>query len=311
MDDEELEAYLKAGRVAAKILKDAERVVKEGTRLIDICEILEGQILEAGCKPAFPCNICINEIAAHYTPAPLEDAIVPPNSLVKVDIGVHVNGFIADTARTIVLNDGLRSLVSAAEDALREAVKIVGPGVPVSDVGSAVEKVLKNWGFKPVWNLVGHQIARYSLHMGTSVPNVGGSDGGRFEVDGVYAIEPFVTLREAAGEVSSLQEARIYRCLRYRKERGVRAGARRGGDGIEALVSKIWENYRTLPFAERWLLGILEVPKDRLWSLWETVKASGFVKGYPILIERTRRTVAQAEHTVLVTQKGCQVLTEL
>lgn len=304
MDDEALEGYLKAGRVAATILKDAEKIVKEGIRLLDICETFEKRIFEAGCKPAFPCNICINEIAAHYTPGPSdEDAIVPPNALVKVDIGVHVNGFIADTAKTIVLDEGLKSLASAAEDALREALKVVGPGVPVGEVGLAVEKIVKVRGFKPIWNLVGHQIARYSLHMGTSIPNVGGSAGGRFEVDGVYAIEPFVTFQGAAGEVSSLKEAHIYRCVRYRKGRE--------SDEREALLSKIWENYRTLPFAERWLQGLVEVPRERLWSLWNEIKASGFVRGYPILVERTRRPVAQAEHTVLVTQKGCLILTEL
>lgn len=299
MDEGELRKYLKAGKIVAKVLRDAEGIVREGVRFLEVCDALERRIFEAGGKPAFPCNLCVNEVAAHYTSSASDAWVIAPNSVVKVDIGVHVDGFIADAAKTIVLNERLKGLAYAAEDALKEASKVIGPGLSVSKVGSVVERAVKSHGFKPIWNLSGHQIARYSLHGGTSVPNVRAPEGGRFEVDGVYAVEPFLTLPEAAGEVVALPEAHIYKCIRYRKG---------GDDDAEALLSRIWENYRTLPFAERWLPKLMGEPS--LWHAWERVKALGLVKGYPVLREKTQKPVAQAEHTVLVTSGGCLVLTE-
>ena len=101
---EDLKKYQIAGKIAKEVREEIKKTVKEGMPLIDICEKVENWIRAKGGKPAFPCNVSINEIAAHYT-SPLNDQqIVPEKAIVKIDIGVHVDGYIADTATTINFN---------------------------------------------------------------------------------------------------------------------------------------------------------------------------------------------------------------
>ena len=139
---------------------------------------------------------------------------------------------------------------------------------------------------------------RYTVHAGKSVPNVAGPAPGRFEVGEVYAIEPFVTVREAAGRVEDADQVFIYRAVR---DRGVRSEAAR------KIVEYVRRTYRTLPFASRWLYSSLgkEVIQD---GFSETLRAK-CISGYPVLVEASGKAVTQAEHTVIVKESGCEVLT--
>ena len=80
-----------------------KKTVREGMRILDVCEKAETLIHKRGGTPAFPCNVSVNEVAAHYTSPPQDTQRIPENSLVKIDLGVHVDGYIADTATTICL----------------------------------------------------------------------------------------------------------------------------------------------------------------------------------------------------------------
>ena len=97
--------------------------------IIDVCEKVEGMTRQKGGKPAFPCNVSINEVAAHYTSPPGDDKIIPDKAVVKVDIGVHVDGYIADTATTICFDPEYDDMVDTAEQALARAVEILRPGL--------------------------------------------------------------------------------------------------------------------------------------------------------------------------------------
>lgn len=287
-----------AGKIAADVRALMKSTVTEGMPLIDICEKTEALIRQKGGKPAFPCNVSINEVAAHYTSPPGDENVVPPGALVKVDIGVHVDGYIADTAVTVCLNREYENLVAAAEDALRTGIKTIRPGLFTSQFGSAIQKTIESHGLKPVANLTGHQVARYIIHAGRSLPNVTHISTNRVVANEVYAIEPFVTLKDAAGRVESGKEAYIFR---FQKQKTL------GSEHARKLCGYIMENFRTLPFAERWLLDV--VPPDKHKVAFSELLHSKTLTAYPIFVEASRKPVAQAEHSVLVTKNGCEVLT--
>ena len=72
-------------------------------------------------------------------------------------------------------------------------------------------------------------------------------------------------------------------------------------------LKHIEANFRTLPFAERWLIGVL--PKEQREAAFKELLASKAVMGYPVFVEVSKKPVAQAEHTVLLKDDGCEVLT--
>jgi len=297
-DAETLEKFRLSGKILRETREEIKHFVREEMSIIRICEKAEGLIREKGGKPAFPCNVSINEIAAHYTSPPSDDRRIPGKSVVKVDIGVHVDGYVTDTAITVCLNPKYKTLVESAEQALKIAINNIHPGMHTSKLGAMIEKTVKSRGFKPVSNLTGHQVGRYLVHAGTSLPNVSHLSFSRIKLGEVYAIEPFVTLPDAVGKVENGEEVTIFRFLKYRSLKNPYA---------KQLLKYVEENFRTLPFAERWLLGV--VPKEHYREAFRELLSSKALMGYPIFIETSRKPVAQAEHTVFIVEDGCVVLT--
>jgi len=296
--EEVFQKYVKAGRIAAKVREKMKRMVSEGMRVIDVCEKAESLIRESGGRPAFPCNVSINEVAAHYTSPPQDKRVIPENSIVKVDIGVHVDGYIADTATTVCFNPEYESLVRAAEEALETAVKLLRPGLSITRFGSAVQRSIEMQGFKPISNLTGHKIGRYLVHAGKALPNVSHLSLSKVHVGEVYGVEPFVTVPNAAGKVISGKEAHIFRFTKRKSLRNKYA---------KQLLNYIINDFKTLPFTERWLEG--RVPASHYLAAFSELLSSKSLMAYPVFIEASGKPVAQAEHTVIITKDGCHVLT--
>jgi len=293
----ELEKFAESGRILAEVRQYVRTMQVRGRKVIDVCEEVEGKIRELGGKPAFPCNVGINEVAAHYT-SPWDDAsLVPDGSIVKVDFGVELDGFATDTAMPVSLNPTYDSMIIAAEAALQEAIAAVAPGRKLSDVGGVVERCIDRYGFKPIRNLTGHKIDRYNLHAGKSIPNVSGIESGRFEVGEVFAIEPFVTFRNAEGLVTDGEASYIYRFV---KAKGAKSKA------AVKLAEYIRDTYHGLPFASRWVHNSHSGVE---YSAFEELVLNRCVAGYPVLVEVSGQPIAQAEHTIVVTENGCTVLT--
>lgn len=275
-----------------------KRFVREGQSIHEVCEKAEGLICEKDARPAFPCNVSVNEIAAHFTSPPNDDRAIPPRSLVKVDVGVHLEGYIADTAVTICFNPEYENLVSTAEEALKVAVDTIRDGISTSQLGSAIQKTIETYGCKPISNLTGHKIGRYLIHTGKSIPNVSHLVGSKLKDGEVIAIEPFVTVANAAGKVKDCEEATIFRFVKRKSLKNSHA---------KRLLSFIENNFKTLPFSERWLMGV--VPKEHHLVAFHEVVNSKCLAAYPVFVEASGNPVAQAEHTVLVMKNRCEVLT--
>jgi methionyl aminopeptidase len=297
MDDKELENFKEAGKIAAKVREDSKRLIMIGEPLLDIAETIEQMVIDEGARLAFPVNISINEIAAHYTPELECKRILQENDLVKIDIGVELNSAISDTAYTIDLS-GKNDLVKAAEDGLAIAIKNIKPGVTVGEIGGLIEDTIKAAGFKPISNLSGHMIKSGVLHAGVNIPNVRSNDPYKFQVGDVFAVEPFATTGE--GFVNDTDQVEIFSLyaphpVRMRQSR--------------KILQWIIEKYQLMPFAERWIRKAFTSKMLVSVALRELL-SNGIIRGYPVLKEAGDGLVAQAEHTVLVEEKGVRVLTQ-
>lgn len=293
-----LEHYRKAGDIIRALREMTPRIVRPGVRLVDICEKIEGEVRARGGKLAFPCNVGINDVAAHYTSPSADQSTVPSGSVVKVDFGAHVNGWIADSAVTVCLNPTMESMVVTAEEALREALSRVREGVHVSDIGATIQSAIERRGFRPIANLTGHVVDRYVVHTGLAIPNVSGMGDGKLREGQACAIEPFVTTRKAAGQVIDGRSAYIFR---YVKKKGAKS--------VESkrLIEWIEREFRTLPFAKRWLQKFPAFPD--VDAAFQELVQSRCLMAYPVLLEKSGAPVSQAEHTVLVTREGYECLT--
>lgn len=298
LSDDAYDKILEAGKIASKIRKYAIEKIKPGVRIYDFCEEVERKIVEEGGKPAFPCNVSINNVAAHYTAFIGDSSVIPDRSVVKVDIGVHIDGYIADTAVTVSFDPKYDDLLIAVETALERAIETIRPGIRVSKIGEVVEKTIKSYGYKPIRNLSGHSIERYNLHSGTSIPNVHDVFSiSRLTPGHVYAIEPFGT--NGVGYVVESRNAYIYSLVREKKVK----------DKLSKVVlENIRRKYDGLPFAERWLRNIVP-DRGKLLSILNELVRSKILHKYPVLLEAARGFVAQFEHTVLVLERDVIVTT--
>ena len=295
MDPETWEKLSKAGRAAADALNLGIGMMKEGARLLDIAEAVEGRVMQLGARPAFPVCICINDVAAHYSPTHDDQLVLKRGQVVKLDLGAHVDGYVADTARTVEIGTNRWSeLIRASELALQAAIETVRPKVPTRLIGAAVERTIESFGFKPIINLTGHSIERYTLHAGKSIPNVGDRTSDVIAEGDVLAIEPFSSA--GAGKVDGMSPANIYRLQRVRELRH---------EPSAGMLKFIEESFRGLPFAERWCHRF----DDRAPVLLKRLQRAGLIIAYKQLVDVRGGMVAQTEHTMLVTAEGARLTT--
>ena len=289
MSDEIFDKYRQAGKILSQVRDDATGKVVVGAPLLDVAEFIENSIREKGAEPAFPCNISLNDESAHATPS-LNDETVFGNDMVKLDIGVHVDGYIADAAVTVDLSDHL-DLVEASENALSSAIEVIRAGVSTAEIGSVIEKTIEGYGYKPIMNLSGHGLGRYDAHTPPTIPNRKIIKGVLLKEGDVIAIEPFAT--DGAGRISERGVPEIFMVERVKPVRSPEA---------RELLKEL-EKYSTLPFARRWL------STDRLDVGLKLLERAKVLKSFPILKEDGNGLVSQAEHTVIVEKDGCEVTT--
>lgn len=284
---DDLPRWREAARIASRARDLGLRLTVPGARRRDVAEAVESFIRDEGAQPAFPTNLSRNDEAAHYTPSPDDEVVFVPGDLVKVDVGAHLNGAIADTADTVEVGDFHRheNLVRAARDAVRAGIAHVRPGVTVDEISRAIAEAIRARGLKPVVDLTGHSIERYLLHAGKSIPNVPGHSDATLEEGEIIAIEPFAT-----NGVGSIENGPFGNILRFRRDPG------EGDPTLAALFAR----FRTLPFATRWA----DAPEERD----ALRRARRALQSYPVFVERAHGLVAQAEHTVLVGPEGPDVL---
>ena len=296
MDKEEIEKLKKAGKIAAQIREYGKGLVKKDSSMTQVLDKIEDKIFELGAKPAFPAQISCNHLAAHYCPDE-EDKTIFSDQLVCLDVGVHVDGFIGDTAVTIDLSGKYNDLIKAAEEALDNAVKIIKPGVTLSEIGKVIQETINNQGFAPVRNLSGHGLGKYEIHTKPNIPNFENGDNTKIEPGMVFAIEPFAST--GAGIV---QDSGIATVFELSIKKPVRTS-------ITRQVLKEIENYDNLPFTTRWLTR--KFGAKAKFALRE-MEQLDMLHAYPPLADKDKGMISQAEHSILVDDKGeITILTQI
>lgn len=291
------ENFKKAGAIAASVIKEVPKLVVPGESVLDIAETLEKMIIDAGAKPAFPANISINDIAAHFTPEAENKMLLGEKDLVKIDIGVHIDGCIGDMAVTVDLSGENGKLLEAAEAALEAAISGMKPGVPVGKIGTLIEREIDSRGFRPIENLTGHKIEPYALHAGVEIPNISSNASYELKEGDVFAVEPFAST--GSGRVADTSQIEIFALHSSPKLRGKYA---------RELMAHIAENYFVLPFAERWVSKVFNSRLTLSTALRELLN-SGALYPYPVLRDTGRGLVSQKEHTVIIEHDSAKILT--
>ena len=296
-----LESLVKAGKIAQDVKKFMRPQIKIGTKVFNLIKSGEAKIIELGGKWAFPINVSINNTAAHYT-SPIKDDELTINEgdIVKIDLGVHIEGYIVDTAFTVSFNDekSLENIIQATEVALDAAKMLAKPKINTRELGKKIESIVKGFNFNPIKELGGHQIERWLVHGKKQLPELGNQGGDIMEEGDVFGLEIFASTGE--GSVHGTNASYIYELNPYAGRVPLR---RKTSKQILGHVNK---NYKTLPFAERWLakdfrLGVA-------FGLQELIQ-QGKIQAHYVLAEQKGEFVAQSEETILITEDGFKQLT--
>ena len=259
---------------------------------IDIINTVEDYIRANSSGTSFPCNVSLNNIAAHYTSPLNDETIIEEGDLVTVDCGSHVDGCIADTAFTVALNPDHEALVKAAETATKLAIRMMRPGAKLNTIGALIEDTITSAGFQPIKQLTGHQLKEYELHADKQVPCVGGKSEVLIEEGEFYAVETFAST--GSGNISDLPNPTIYQLL------PVRVPVR--FKGSKQFLGIARKEYKEFPFAERWLAERMK--HATLKMAIKELRQNGALFAHSILAEEKGEFVSQHEHTVIITEKS-------
>jgi methionyl aminopeptidase len=292
---ENLDKWISAGRIAAEALEYGSRLIEPGSRLLDVTEKIEEKIAALGGQCAFPVQISLDHVAAHYCAEP-DDDIVFEQQLACLDVGVHVDGCIGDNACTVDLSGVNRELVKASREALQNAIKIIQVGTALGEIGRVIQETIESHGFSPIKNLSGHGLEPYDIHAEPSIPNIATDDKTQLKKGQVIAIEPFAT--NGAGFIYEMDRANIFSLV---ESKPVRSQTTR-------QILRDIQQYNGLPFTTRWLTR--KYPLFKVSFALKELLSLEIIRKYPPLPDRNKGLVSQAEHTVLVDDKVL-VLTEL
>jgi len=285
MDEEAIRKQIEAFEKMKVVLEYAKNLIKPNVKILEIAESIEKKIFEVGAKPAFPVNIGINEIAAHYTPSIDDQTALKEGDMVKVDIGLHVDGYISDNAFTVFVGKNSHPMIDVAKKAVEEAKIVLRENVKIKEISEVIENVVSSSGFKVVRNLTGHFLDRYVVH-GISIPNVKNKIEIQIPKGQAVAIEVFVT--NGSGWVKESSEVQIFQ---FRED-----GGSRFLEGKKILeMSK--KDFEGLPFAKRWIKNI---PKAKLDLALRDLMNRGCLIDYPVLKEESNGLVAQWEESFIV-----------
>jgi len=300
MKKSEIDAYVLAGRIARDVKKFAREMIKPQMKLIEIAEAIDAKITDFGGEPAFPVTLSLNDIAAHYTPASNDETIA--EGILKVDIGVHVEGFIADTAFSIDLTPEKKfeNMIQLNEKILENITRTIEPRIEVCRIGDVAQDTLESWNKKEgtrysiIKSLSGHALAQDTIHAGLTISNYRNSN--RFELQDIaFAIEPFVTTG-----VGEIYEGNVGGIFVLNSDEPVR-----DKDSREVLKF-VRENYKTRPFCSRWLE---RKNFNKLKFVLSNLVKQGILHEYPMLIEKSKMPISQVENTFLINKDGVKITT--
>jgi methionyl aminopeptidase len=293
---QDIDDWITAGKIASEVREFGLKQIKAGVSLYEITCMIESKIRDMEALCAFPPQLSPNSTAAHYY-AESNDIIINKDDIIKLDLGIHVNGAIADTASSVCPSQKHSKLIDASRNALNHAIDIIKPGLRIGEIGRVIEQEIKELGYNPIKNLSGHGLGLFRIHCTPTIPNFDNNDQTELKEGDIFAIEPFAT--PGFGSVSEKGDPDIFSLVDYKPVR----------NPISSTVLKsIRTKYDTLPFARKWINENFGYAKGR-YAINDLMN-TGIIRGYPPLVEIQEGMVSQAEHSVYVDEKSAIVLTK-
>ena len=292
------EQYVKAGKITREVRDWVKKTFRPGMGYLEMCLAVEQEVVAKGGGLPFPCAVGANHVTAHYAPPSSDVSVFRESDVMKIDFGVHQDGYLTDTSVTITFNPEYQPMLDATERALNAAIQTVRVDPRTSEIGRSISNQASHFGFRVIENLTGHTVDRYLVHSGKSIPNLYMPTLQSLKKGDVFAIEPFLTPKQAAGYVIDAPVQTIYSVV-ARKYTGVRE--------LDEFVSRLWDERKTLPFTPRWYER--DYSAERLSKILTELVRKRLVKAYPTLVEASNNPVAQFEHTMALDDDGLVLLT--
>jgi methionyl aminopeptidase len=319
-----MEEKIKSLRVAADIHKKVRKMVKDdikpGAKILDICEKIENNVRLLSKydteKPllqgiGFPCGFSVNNCAAHWTPVTSnEKRRIKKGDVCKIDFGVHVNGYIIDSAWTVAFDEKYNNLLNATRDATDMGLKLAGCDARISEISANIEEVInsydivlnhKRYKIKPVRSLCGHEIEKYKIHHKKAIPIIKMDNYHEKMKEGeLYAIETFAST--GTGNVIERGDCSHY-MVDYKNEK--KKNFQNMNSDEKLLLTTLYKKRSTLPFCPRWLksYGI-----NNYSSNLNNLVKRNIINTYPPLYDVKGSYISQFEHTILIYNDKTEVL---
>ncbi|KAL9242589.1 hypothetical protein vseg_016575 [Gypsophila vaccaria] len=308
-------------KTAAEILNKALNLVvsecKPKAKIVDLCEKGDAFIreqtgsmyknakkkIERGV--AFPTCISVNNVVCHYSPLASDESVIEEGDVVKVDMGCHIDGFIATAAHTHVVQDGpvtgrKADVIAATNAAAEVALRLVRPGKKNKDVTEAIQKVAAAYDCKIVEGVLSHQLKQFVIDGNKVVLSVSSPemrvDDAEFEENEVYAVDILASTGDGKPRMLDEKQTTVYK-------RAVDKNYHLKMKTSRFIFSEINQKFPILPFTAR----ALEEKRARL-GLVECVNHE-LLQPYPVLHEKPGDFVAHIKFTVLLMPNGSDRIT--
>jgi methionyl aminopeptidase len=279
---------------------------------------------------AFPVGVNINNVIAHDSKITtmVDDRIFYKGDVVKVDIGVHVNGRIIDSAFTHIITDEkgvhdseniYNSVLEASRDSMFTAIKMSGPDQRLVEISESISEIISSHEvdiggggtipIRPVKGIGGHNIKQYQIHGGKLIlsdPDYNLQGDSRMESDEIYAIETYAT----TGYGVMTQNDSMDKCTHYMEQSNEII------ENNQSITKKDKKFFRKtdlynwiktrkgLPFSVSWIDHNKVQKVNKGFSLGIP---SGQVVAYPPLRDEDNSVVAQFEHTIHVKNDSVEI----
>jgi curved DNA binding protein len=309
--------YMAAAEIANKALLLAIESCKAGADIFDICQEVDKFVEEQAGKSynkgknkiekgsAFPCCITVNELVGHFSPLKPESTTLKDGDLAKVDLAVHIDGFVASTAHTFLIgaavaaDDKRAKVVHSAWTAAEAILRCVQVGKTNAECTNVIRKCADEFGCNPVQGVLSHQMKKHIIDGTQSIINCETQDDKvddfEFGLNEVYCLDLVMSSGEGKPKESELRTTVFKRALENNYVLKTQKARQ--------FLAEVGKKYPTLPFSLRAFdetigrVGVSEANRHEL------------LHSYPILHEKPGEYVAHFKYTVLLLPGGTKKIT--
>ncbi|XP_069120436.1 proliferation-associated protein 2G4-like isoform X2 [Argopecten irradians] len=313
--------YKMAGDMVNGIIKEVVDKCVEGASALSICEFGDGRLLEETNKVfkkdkemkkgiAFPTCVSVNNCICHFSPLKSDSELLLKNGdVVKIDLGAHIDGFIAVVAHTLVVGaslenkvDGRRAdVIMAAHQAAEACLRLVKPGNDNNKVTESISKVAKSFDCKPVEGMLSHQLKQHVIDGEKAIiqnPTEAQSkehEKCEFEMYDVFAVDVLISSGEGKGRELDTRTT-VYKKKDMVYQLKMKASRQ--------FLSEVDKKFGLMPFT----LRLSEDEKKAKMGVVECVKHE-LMQPFAVLYERDGEFVAQFKYTMVLMPNGPLKLT--